>query len=55
MKFSDEQIRDMLELKEDLNEKIIPFGFNFFIFSTEVSNGKSSAYTEKSLIRLHIR
>ena len=36
-------------------EKIIPFGFSLFMSSKEVSNGKSSAYTEKSLILLHMR
>jgi len=36
-------------------EKIIPFGFSLVRFSKEMSNGTSSAYTEKSLIRQHIK
>jgi len=36
-------------------EKIIPFGFSLVRFSKEMSNGTSSAYTEKSQIRLHIK
>jgi len=36
-------------------EKMIPFGFILFRFSKEMSNGTSSAYTEKSLVRQHIK
>jgi len=36
-------------------EKIIPFGFSLIRFSKEKAYGTRSAYTEKSLIRQHIK
>ena len=46
MKFSDDQIRDILELKEDLNEKIILFGMDF---GTTIGKYSKSVVTNKTI------